>query len=95
MGCLIQVNTSAFLDKKDKKLAYVLLKNGMVHCIGTDTHDLESRAPNYAEAYEAVKKAGLEGEWSTIQENMQKILSDEEVQVTPPKLLKKFFGKIL
>lgn len=95
MGCLIQVNTSAFLDKKDKKLAYALLKNGMVHCIGTDTHDLESRAPNYAEAYEAVKKAGFEGEWSTIQENMQKILADEEVQVTPPKLLKKFFGKIL
>ncbi len=95
MGCLIQVNTNAFLDKRDKKLAYALLKNGMVHCIGTDTHDLENRAPNYTETYEAVKKAGFEEEWATIQANMQKILADEEVEITTPKVLKKFFGKIL
>jgi tyrosine-protein phosphatase YwqE len=67
----------------------------MVHCIGTDTHDLENRAPNYTETYEAVKKAGFEEEWMTIQANMQKILADEEVEITTPKVLKKFFGKIL
>ncbi|MBQ9113333.1 MAG: hypothetical protein IJY05_00205 [Clostridia bacterium] len=95
MGCLIQVNTKAFLDKKEKKLVYALLKNGMVHCIGTDTHDLENRAPNYAEAKETAKKAGFEKEWSKIQADMEKILADEKVSVSPPKLLRKFFGKYL
>lgn len=95
MGCLIQINTQAFLNKKDKKLAYALLKKGMVHCLGTDTHDLDSRAPIYTEAKNAVEKAGFEAEWSMIQENMQKILANEETIVSPPKPLKKFFGKYL
>ena len=95
MGCLMQVNTRAFLDKKDRKLAYALLKKGMAHCIGTDSHDLENRAPNYTEAENAVKKAGFAEEWTTMQANMAKILAGEKVEISPPKLLKKFFGKYL
>ncbi len=95
MGCLLQVNTQAFLNKRDKKLAYALLKKGMVHCIGTDTHDMDARAPIYAEAENAVKDAGYEAEWDKIQENMAKILSGEEVKANPPQALKKFFGKYL
>lgn len=95
MGCLMQVNTRAFLDKKDRKLAYALLKKGMAHCIGTDSHDLENRAPNYTEAENAVKKAGFAEEWTAMQANMAKILAGEKVEISPPKRLKKFFGKYL
>ena len=46
MGCLLQVNAEAFENKKTKSFAYALLKKGMVHAVGTDTHNLEDRAPN-------------------------------------------------
>ena len=95
MGCLLQVNTQSFLNKKDKKLAFTLLRKGMVHCIGTDTHDMDGRAPIYAEAENAVKDAGYEAEWDKIQENMSKVLANEEVEVNPPQTVKKFFGKYL
>lgn len=94
MGCLIQVNTSAFLNKREKSFAFALLKRGLVHCIGSDSHDTELRAPNWTEAKQAVETAGFAAEWENAQENMRRILNNEEVVFNldaPP--IKKFFGK--
>ncbi len=79
MGCLLQLNVEAFLNKSDKKLAYALLRNGLVHCLGTDAHDVTRRMPRYAEAKAAVEEAGLSERWEQAQANMRKILNDEEV----------------
>ncbi len=91
MGCLIQMNTQAFLNRSTKRFAYALLKHGLVHCLGTDTHNSGERAPDYRKAEKAVCAAGFEKEWERLQENMQKILNKERVQVahTP---IKKIFG---
>lgn len=82
MGCLIQVNTSAFLDKKVRRLAFALLKRGLVHCLGTDAHNTELRAPDYAKAKEAVYAEGYGKEWERIQRNMYKIFAGESVCIT-------------
>jgi protein-tyrosine phosphatase len=92
MGCLIQVNTSAFLEKSTKKFALALLKHGLVHCLGTDTHNAGERAPDYAAAKAVVEEAGLGESWNEIQENMQKILADEYVELFETKPVKKIFG---
>ena len=93
MGCLLQVNGSAFITKPDKSLAYALLKRGVIHCIGTDTHDMGIRKPNMQEVKAAVEAEGYGDSWATIQNTMQSILRGEEVKATPSKPIKKFFAK--
>ena len=43
--------------KEDKKFAFSLLKHGFVHCIGTDAHNMDNRAPDLLQAKETVEKA--------------------------------------
>lgn len=93
MGCLLQVNCGSFLDKREKKLAFSLMEHGLVHCLGTDTHDNEIRAPKYLEAKQAIVEAGLGEFFEQAQENMRAILNNEEVELmefTPVK--KTLFG---
>ena len=92
MGCLIQVNAPSFLDRKEKKLAFALLKNGFVHCIGTDAHNMAERAPNITKAKEAVKNAGLEEMWQRAENIMEDVLADRQVCVEQGKPIKKCFG---
>ena len=93
MGCLIQVNAQSFLDKKTKSFAFALVKHGLAHCVGSDTHDMEERKPCLMDAKAAFEKEGLSKEWETIQNNMQKVLSNEEVEVSVDGIVKKFLGK--
>jgi protein-tyrosine phosphatase len=93
MGCLIQVNAQSFMDKKTKGFAFALLRHGLVHCIGSDAHDMETRKPCLNEAKQAIETAGLGIEWDKIQENMQTILNGENVEVEYALPVKKFFGR--
>ena len=90
MGCLIQVNTYAFLNKKEKQLAFALLKHGLVHCIGSDTHDMEQRKPNHLDAKKAFENAGFANEWQQIQQNMQNVFADKAVERALTTPVKKF-----
>lgn len=92
MGCLIQVNARAFVDKKEKKFAFALLRHGFVHCIGSDAHDLESRKVDLITAKNAVTEAGFADEWERAQVLMQDLLNGEEVQVFVGEPIKKRFG---
>ena len=80
MGCLVQLNTRAFLEKSTRRFAFALLKHGLVHCIGTDAHDIKNRAPDYAQAQSVVEKAGLDAEWTELQWCMRMILAGEAVR---------------
>ena len=93
MGCLIQVNAQSFLDKKTKNFAFALVKHGLVHCIGSDSHDMDTRKPCLIAARAAFEQAGYIAEWEKIQENMKKVLANEEVDVSGYGMVKKFFGK--
>ena len=92
MGCLLQVNTTSFLQKPDKKFAFTLLKHGLVHCLGTDAHDVENRAPDYAQAKQAIEDAGYGAYFERIQENMQLILENERPNIPEYRPLKKILG---
>jgi protein-tyrosine phosphatase len=92
MGCLIQVNAPAFLDKREKKLAFAMLKRGFVHCIGSDAHDLEGRASDFPAAKAAVERAGYADAWKRAEEIMTDVLADKPVRLDGGKPLKKIFG---
>ena len=80
MGCLIQVNTGAFLEKHTQKLAFALLNHGLVHCLGTDTHNETERGPDYENAKILVEKKGYIQEWKRVQARMRQILKGERVE---------------
>ncbi len=92
MGCLIQVNADSFWDKHTRGFTRALLKKGLVHCIGTDAHNLEERAPTMAKAKETLEKAGFSAAWDRSQEIMQNVLEGGQVWVETDKRVKKLFG---
>ncbi len=53
---LIQFNAESFLNGKTRKRALSLLEDGQIDFIGSDCHDLVSRAPNLGEAYKIIDK---------------------------------------
>ena len=93
MGCLLQVNSSAFFNKQEKSLALALLNRGIIHCIGTDAHDMSLRKPNLQAAKTTLEEQGFADAWAKIQSTMQSVLRDEEVKTYPVKPIKRFFGK--
>lgn len=93
MGCLLQVNTRAFLEKSTKGMAFALLDHGLVHCLGTDTHNLDDRAPVYAEAKEAIEEAGFGDRFERIQENMAALLEDERIKAERAKPVRRFLTR--
>lgn len=59
MGCLAQVNISTFASasRHIKKKLFKFLDSGLIHLIGSDCHNLDSRPPEYADgAKEIIKK---------------------------------------
>ncbi len=81
MGCLIQVNARAFIEKREKKFAFALLKHGFVHCIGSDGHDVDRRSVDMITAKNAVETAGYAKAWEDAQSIMQRVLDGEDVRV--------------
>lgn len=73
IGCLIQVNTRAFLERRTKRLAFRLLRRDMVHCLGTDAHDPLQRKPDYALAKNYAYKKGYAKQWQRVQDRMENI----------------------
>lgn len=93
MGCLLQVNCGAFLERRTRSLAFAMLKKGYVHALGTDAHNLDSRSCDYAAAKAEIEGRGYAAEFGRTQKNMRHILADESVKVGRPKKIKKFFGR--
>ena len=60
-GVLFQCNAEAFLRWSSRSWALKLLRQGAVHFLGTDTHNLTTRKPNMQVALQLIeKKLGAE-----------------------------------
>lgn len=55
-GVLMQVNAGFFLRRLSRGRALRLLKNGMIHVIGSDCHDMVRRPPNLGAAGAVIEK---------------------------------------
>ena len=54
-GCLIQMNLSSLSDSSSFKTCKELLNRGMVHVVGTDSHQSEWRSPDVSEELDFLK----------------------------------------
>ena len=93
MGCLLQVNTRAFLEKSTKGMAFALLDHGLVHCLGTDTQYLDDSAPGNAEAREAIEEAGFGDRFERIKEDMAALLEDVRIKAERAKPVRRFLTR--
>lgn len=60
-GILFQCNTEAFMRIVSRRRMLKLLKQGKLHFLGSDTHDLDSRGPNMGKAAKIItQKLGRE-----------------------------------
>jgi len=71
---LVQVNGSYFLDPAAAKSAMRNLRQGRIHLIGSDCHNLDSRAPNLERARKAAMGWGLEREFEKLSQNALRLL---------------------
>ena len=55
-GALMQANAEAFTDRKTRRKMLKYLKEGTVHFLGSDCHNMTDRRPDLADAYEIISK---------------------------------------
>ncbi len=88
-GALIQVNSTSIvgrMGKEIKKLTDILLKQDMVHFIGSDAHGAKRRKPALKESYEYVKNLiGKEKADIIFYENTKNLLEDKGIQNISPR----------
>ena len=71
---LVQVNAEYFTAPKTVRSAVRNLKRGNIHLIGSDCHNLTSRAPNLEQARHQAKVFGAELEFDELRRNSVKLL---------------------
>lgn len=77
MGCLLQVNCDSLLDHKSRKLLDDLFENEFVSCLGSDTHNLSSRPPQYLEAAEEIRRRYGADCLAHLQDEMKKLIESK------------------
>ena len=71
---LVQVNASWFLDPGTVKSAVRSLKQGKIHLIGSDCHNLLSRSPNLGQARQQAEAYGVAAEFEELRRNAVRLL---------------------
>lgn len=55
-GALIQANAEFFLQLRTRRKALRMLERGEIHLLGSDCHDMDSRAPDLGDAVTYIRK---------------------------------------
>lgn len=95
LDVLYQVNADAFLDRHMRKYVDMLFETGKIHFIGSDMHNMDMRKPNLGEAKNKILKNYGEDYLRYLEENNEKLIRNEEIDITAYKKLQKksFFGR--
>ena len=79
LDVLIQINAESFAMPAYRRYIDGLMKNKLVHLVGTDMHNLTSRAPNMERARRSIIKRYGEECWEYLMHNAEKILEGREI----------------
>ncbi len=74
-GVLMQFNAGFFLGLLTKRRAIRMIRNGEIHFIGSDCHNLTSRRPRIGDAFEVIKNRLGEGFISQFDEYGRSVLA--------------------
>lgn len=73
---LVQANTEFFLDRATAGMALRMLKKGQIHLLGTDCHNMKSRAPNLEPALRIINDRLGSGAIDHIRAHERMVLTD-------------------
>ncbi len=59
LNAVFQINADAFLNRKEKKLANEIIKSGKEFVFGTDSHNINTRKPNFDLLHKELKKSDI------------------------------------
>ena len=89
-GCLIQMNLSSLSDSTSLKTCKKLLNRGMVHIVGTDSHQSEWRSPDVSEELNILKDlVGYESFDLYTSINPLKVINNTYISSNYDKVIKK------
>ena len=71
---MVQANADFFLQRNTRRMAMRMLKQHRIHLLGSDCHNLSSRAPNMGQALELVRRRAGEQVLQWIYANQQELL---------------------
>lgn len=77
---LIQASAEWFLGGFSRRKALKTLEEGFVHLIGSDCHNMDSRAPNIGQAYEVIRKKLGQEVLNRLDEFGNKLLSNKAAE---------------
>jgi len=73
---VVQVNGAYFLNPKTQKSAFENLRAGKIHLIGSDCHNLESRAPNLGSVRKLARANHTETAFQQLHQNAAELLTN-------------------
>lgn len=76
---LVQVNGTWFLSPETEKKAFKALKQGKIHLLGSDCHNMDTRAPNLSHVRKLVRKHHAEDAFKKLHYNAATLLTRREV----------------
>ena len=95
-GAYAQVNADSIVNSKS---TYAFIKRmmdcGLIHCLGTDTHNMEKRPPHMKEAEKIIKKDQGEDVVSYVNEIAQSLIAGQMPNAYIPSKPKKGFWDFL
>ena len=71
---LVQANASFFLENRTRRMALKMLRADQIQLLGSDCHNLDSRAPRLGEAVELIRKHLGEGPLERIRTYQEEVL---------------------
>lgn len=97
LDVLYQVNGEIFLDKRCRRIVDMLIKRGLIHVIGSDMHNMESRRQNLHEARRTIEERYGKECFDYLMSNAERIINNQPIekkQFTPVKtsFISKIFG---
>ncbi len=75
-GVLMQCNATFFTERKTRRKALKMMKNGEIHMLGSDCHNIEKRPPECAAAAELIRSSLGSAPLSLIEHRGRQLLED-------------------
>ena len=75
---LVQANAEFFLEKRTRRMALRMLRDGYIHVLGSDCHNLTDRAPEWTAALDIIREKLGEEAIAYVTENSQRALRLED-----------------
>jgi protein-tyrosine phosphatase len=82
MGCAIQINCNSFLSDDTYPLVRAIIEHGQAHVLGSDTHNMTKRPPNYKKATEKIEADFGREVLDNLQGNMAEILDGGHINTS-------------